>query len=103
MSYKHSFESGEDLAYALHYDRQRDYEKSTNAIMGFSFFGGVAVVVAILFFYGSDVASLCAIAGMAWYILGYHYCLLLWNKEKDAAEFRKAVEEYEKTHPSENT
>ena len=90
---KHIIHAGRDEACRDFLARQENYVKTSKAIMYFAFFGGLVILVTVSDIYGPTVSSLCAIVGTVWYVLGYFYCQVLWNKEKDATEFHKALNE----------
>lgn len=101
--YKQLMSTDQDAAFQLYYEKQKGYEKTKNAIMYFALFGGMLLLVIIGVSYGETASSLCGIVGSVWYVLGYHYCEAMWNKEKDAAEFHDALDKHEHAHPEQNT
>lgn len=84
-------------------ERQKKYERGAHGIMFFALFGGMVLLGFITSYFGKAVAEICGIVAMVWYVLGFSYCRLLWDKQKDMTEFSKAVKKYDKKHsPSQN-
>ena len=91
-------ENNHKMAFELFRESQEKYQRGANGIMFFAPVGGLVLLGFITSYYGKAVAEMCGIVGMVWYVLGFFYCQLLWNKEKDNTEFTEALREYDKKH-----
>ena len=96
--YKRLLDSDMLEAFAISSKNQKKFKKLANAILLFSMFAGLILWGIVSVIYGEDTGGLFFIGGWVGYMLGYHYCKALWDKDKDSNEFSKAMamRKYEK-------
>ena len=93
--YKKLFENNPKTADKEYLDKQSEYERIRIVIMYSSLFGSFILFGIAYALFGRDTAYFCGGVSVVWYLLGYNYCSTLWEKEKDAKEYIRALNEHE--------